>query len=73
MPMEGNEAGVCTKKNDIFVCPTTNSSTNVICDTARCPLHGLSMAPVMKQQKFTGTLAISHNKCNIRITDMQKV
>ena len=54
----GLTAGVCMSKNDVFVCPTANSSANVICDTTKCPLHGLSVAPVMRQQKISGVSSI---------------
>ena len=40
---------VCMSQGDEFICPTANASTNLRCDTGRCPLQGLPMAPIMEQ------------------------
>ena len=51
----GDTAQVCqSQDNNEFSCPTTDSSTNITCDTDRCPLEGPPMAPLMDLQILTG-------------------
>ena len=46
----GETAYVCLSQDNEFVCPTTNTSTNLTCDKDRCPLQGPPMAPTMEPQ-----------------------
>ena len=50
----GETAHVCLSQDNEFICPTTNTSTNLTCDKDRCPLQGPPMAPVMEPQSLTG-------------------
>ena len=46
----GETAHVCLSQDNDFICPTTNTSTNLTCDKDRCPLQGPPMAPIMESQ-----------------------
>ena len=41
----GGTSPVCEREDDKFICPTTDASSNLACDEARCPLQGPPVAP----------------------------
>ena len=47
---QGDSANACLRQGEEFICPSSNASSEFLCDKSKCPLQGPSMAPLLDLQ-----------------------